>query len=67
MAKNLLRQDLIEKSFAYQVYGKRFCDLTKEERREYNRIKKRLSREKNGNISSRPRFVEDMLSGRKYS
>lgn len=67
MAKNLLRQDLIEKSFAYQVYGKRFCDLTKEEKREYNRVKKRLSREKNGNTYSRPRVVEDMLSGRKYS
>lgn len=46
MAKNLLRQDLIEKSFAFKVFGKRRCDFTKEEHREYNRLKQQESRQR---------------------
>lgn len=46
MAKNMLRLDLIENSFAFKVFGKRRCDFNKQELREYNRLKKQQSREK---------------------
>ena len=46
MAKYMRRQDLVESSMAFQMNGKRLCDFTPEEKREYNRIRKQASREK---------------------
>ena len=46
MAKNTLRPDLIEKSFAFKEFGKRRCDFDKQELREYNRLKQQQSRQR---------------------
>ena len=46
MAKYLRRQDLIESSLAFQMFGKRLCDLTYSENKEYYRIRKQISRQK---------------------
>lgn len=46
MAKYLRRQDLVESSVAFQMYGKRLCDLTDAERKEYYKIRKQISRQK---------------------
>ena len=46
MAKYTRRVDLIEGSHSYKMLGKRLCDCTEEERREYNRLRKQESRKK---------------------
>ena len=61
MAKYMRREDLVVNTFAFKMFGKRLCDLNKDELREYNKLKKRISREK-GYVYE----VEDMLSGKKY-
>lgn len=38
MAINNLKQELLENSIAYKMFGKRYVDFTKEEMREYNRV-----------------------------
>lgn len=59
MAKNLLRQDLIEKSHSFKMFGKRRCDLTREQLKEYNRIRKQVSRQ-----NCFLKEEEDILSGK---
>lgn len=44
MAKYLRRQDLVESSMAFKMFGKRMCDFTPEEKREYYKIRKQVSR-----------------------
>lgn len=46
MAKYTRRQELIENSLSYNIVGKRLCDCSQEERREYFRIRKQASRKK---------------------
>jgi hypothetical protein len=59
MAKNSLRQDLLEKTHSFKMFGKRRCDLTREELKEYNRIRKQISRQ-----NYIPVEQEDILSGK---
>lgn len=46
MAKYTRREDLIQSSLAFKMYGKRLCDLSAEEKRDYYRIRKQVSRQK---------------------
>ena len=46
MAKIDRRNDLVINSLAYQMFGKRYADLAKEELNKYNAIRKQASREK---------------------
>ena len=46
MAKNKRKKSLVRKELSYNVFGKRFCDLTEEEHREYNRLMKAKSRKR---------------------
>ena len=46
MSRYSRREDLIEKSLCYKLLGKRLCDCTLEEKREYFKIRKRESRKK---------------------
>lgn len=46
MAKYDRREDLVEKSFCFKRFGKRLCDCSPEEKREYFRLRKQASREK---------------------
>lgn len=56
MAKYARKTDLIVNTFAFQIFGKRRCDFTPEEMRQYNRLKKRISR---GTLT-----MEDLLNGK---
>jgi hypothetical protein len=44
MAKYARKKELIVNTFAFQVFGKRRCDFNLQEMKEYNRLKKRISR-----------------------
>ena len=44
MAKYLRRQDLIEVSLAFKMHGKRYCDFDANEKKEYFKERKRISR-----------------------
>jgi hypothetical protein len=46
MAINNLKQELIEKSTAFKMFGKRYVDFNKDEMREYNRIVQQRRRSK---------------------
>lgn len=46
MSRYSRREDLIEKSLCYKLIGKRLCDCTLEEKREYFKVRKRESRKK---------------------
>lgn len=46
MAKYTRRIDLVESSLCYQVFGKRLCDCSESERKEYFKIRKQESRKK---------------------
>lgn len=46
MAKYARREDLVTNTFAFKMFNKRLCDLNSEEKREYYRIRKQVSREK---------------------
>ena len=61
MAKYMRREELVVNTFAFKMFGKRLCDLNKDELRAYNRLKKRISRENGAGYK-----MEDMLSGKKY-
>lgn len=56
MAKYARRRDLIVNTFAFQIFGKRRCDFTPDELKQYNRLKKRISR---GTLT-----MEDLLNGK---
>lgn len=44
MAKYTRREDLVNISLAFKMFNKRYCDFTKEEKREYFKERKRVSR-----------------------
>lgn len=44
MRKNARKEEFIVKSASYQMFGKRWCDLSTEEKKEFNRVMKRKSR-----------------------
>lgn len=44
MAKYLRREDLVSNSLSFKMFNKRYCDLTKAEKTEYFRERKRASR-----------------------
>ena len=44
MAKYTRREDLVAISLAFKMFNKRYCDLTKEQKKEYFRERKRVSR-----------------------
>lgn len=58
MAKYERREDLIQKSVSFKMFNKRYCDLTKDEKREYFRERKRVSR-----LNIGPREEKDYLRG----
>jgi len=46
MAKYARRRDLVENSLAFKMFGKRLCDFDYSQLKEYNRISKQKSRQK---------------------
>lgn len=46
MAKYARKQELVANTFSFTMFGKRRCDLSKTELREYNKIRQRISRER---------------------
>ena len=46
MAKIARKQELIETSFAFQTFGKRYADLTPDELRKYNSMRQNYVRNK---------------------
>lgn len=44
MAKYARREELITNTLSFKMFNKRYCDLTKEEKREYLKQRKRVSR-----------------------
>ena len=47
MARNDRDEKLVRKSLSYKMFGKRYCDLSPEEKREFMRIYKQNERAKN--------------------
>ena len=58
MAKYARREDLVTTSLSFKMFSKRYCDLTKDEKREYFRERKRVSR-----LNMGSREVKDYLRG----
>ena len=58
MAKYARREDLITNTLSFKMFNKRYCDLTQEEKREYFRERKRVSR-----LNIGPREEKDYLRG----
>lgn len=46
MAKYMRRNELVEESLCFKTFGKRLCDCSEEEKKEYFRIRKQESRKK---------------------
>lgn len=44
MARYERRDDLVKTTFSFKMFNKRYCDLTKEEKKVYFRERKRASR-----------------------
>ena len=51
MAKNARKEELVVYTFSFKMFNKRYCDLTKSERKEYFRERKRVSRLKQEKIN----------------
>lgn len=56
MAKYMRRADLVATTFAFKVFGKRRCDFSEAEMKEYNRLQKQISR---GTIT-----LEELIDGK---
>ena len=61
MARYTRREDLVTTTVSFKMFNKRYCDLTKEERKEYFRERKRVSR-----LKSQPKEQKDYLRGYQY-
>lgn len=46
MARYDRRIELVENSFCFKLFGKRLCDCNTQEKREYFRLRKQASRQK---------------------
>lgn len=64
MAKYNRRDDLVQNTFAFKMFGKRLCDLNDYEKKEYFRQRKQFSRNKD-TIREKERIYREIYWNKK--